>query len=167
MSNMLTIRNLVWATALGFTIWLSWHAPEEKSIVQARRDSMQIIDSNKGIVTMTYENQFHLTPRTINVKVHNNIFAVPDEKIVLARPQDRSEPSAPPLPFSYLGSVIENGEKKIFLNMGEQMLIVKVGELIDDRYKLIAIEKIGNRSRLKFSYLPMKLTQTMVVNNAN
>lgn len=166
MSNLLTIRNLLWTLALGITLWFSWHAPEEKGIIQAKRDSVQIIDPKKGSAGINHESQFHLMPRTIDVEVHNNIFAVPSE-MVSARPQQRVEPSAPPLPFSYLGSVIENGEKKIFLNMGEQMLIVKVGELIDDRYKLIAIEKMGDKSRLKFSYLPMKLTQTMVVNNAN
>lgn len=167
MSNLLTIRNLVWALALGVTIWLFLHAPQEKPIVQAKRYSHQNIDSNSQNKETNYSSPFHLKPRERDVMVINNIFAVTNEKIVISRTKQRFETTAPQLPFSYLGLLIENGERKIFLSRGEQMLIVKSGELIDDKYKLIAIDKMGDKLILKFFYLPMKLTQTMVVNNAN
>jgi len=172
MSRLLTIRNLMWALALGITLWLSWHAPEQESIIQAKRQSGKTIMPSQQNATGKHVGEFALVPRVDVVDVESNLFAVPVKKVVqqfkptLPQPK-KIKPTAPPFPFKYLGSVVEEGQTKIFMKQDEQLLAVKVGDEVDGRYKLIAIEKMGNRSTLKFLYLPMKLTQTMVVNNAN
>lgn len=67
-------------------------------------------------------------------------------------------PSAPPLPFSYLGKALEDGKLSVFLARG------------DDNYSLSpgAKRKIGEyrvdkvtESQVTFTYLPLKTRQTL------
>src|SRR5262249_1203188 len=52
-------------------------------------------------------------------------------------------PQAPPLPFAYIGRLIEDTDTTVFLAQGERNLVVKPGEVIDNTYKL---EEVGERT---------------------
>lgn len=74
------------------------------------------------------------------------------------RPAGLARPVAPALPFVVLGRVDHNGEMRLALSEGEQMHLVKVGDIIDGRYR---VDHIGTELRL--TYLPLKEVQVMTI----
>ena len=66
-------------------------------------------------------------------------------------------PQAPPLPFAYVGRLVEDRNTTVFLAQGERNLIVKPGEVIDNTYKL---EEVGERT-LVLTYLPLSQRQSL------
>jgi hypothetical protein len=70
------------------------------------------------------------------------------------------EPQAPPPPpFTYMGRLAEGGQTTVFLAQGDRNLVVQVGDVIDNTYK---VEEIGP-TLLVLTYLPQNLKQTMPI----
>lgn len=69
-------------------------------------------------------------------------------------------PQAPPLPFRYLGKMIEDGRTTAFIVSGERNLIVREGDTLQDVYR---VERIEEQS-MTFTYLPLKQTQVLSFN---
>lgn len=74
----------------------------------------------------------------------------------LARPQAAAQRAAPPLPFRYVGSLLENGRREVLLMRGNQFYSIAAGEQIDSEYR---VDEISD-STITFTYLPLKLKQT-------
>jgi hypothetical protein len=68
-------------------------------------------------------------------------------------------PTAPQLPFSFLGQYQEDDRLVILLMRGERMLLVKAGEVIDGVYRVEGIEG----RLLTLLYLPLGVRQTLDV----
>lgn len=68
-------------------------------------------------------------------------------------------PTAPPMPFSYIGKYMEDGELVVFLGYRGTNLIVKTGDVIQQTYK---VEKI-QPPVLAVTYLPMNITQNIQI----
>lgn len=68
-------------------------------------------------------------------------------------------PAAPPLPFQYLGRVIDGDRLSVFLARGQDSYSVEVGQTIDDRYR---VERITDTA-VTFTYLPMGKRQVLAV----
>lgn len=68
-------------------------------------------------------------------------------------------PSAPALPFQFLGRMDDARDRQVFLREGERVLIVRKGDVIDDTYR---VEGIGD-DRLNLVYLPLKTAQSLVM----
>ncbi len=66
-------------------------------------------------------------------------------------------PTAPPLPFTYLGSYDDSVTKVIILAKGDQIYTVVVGDVIENTYR---VEKISV-GLLTLTYLPLKIEQTL------
>ncbi|MGH8671146.1 MAG: hypothetical protein ACREUA_03785 [Burkholderiales bacterium] len=77
-------------------------------------------------------------------------------------PPPAPAPVAPPLPFTYLGKFIDEGQTTVFLSRGERNYIVKAGDTIDSTYK---VEEIGVDS-MAIIYLPLKSRQTLDIGEA-
>ena len=67
-----------------------------------------------------------------------------------------ARPEAPPLPFRYLGKMIEDGKTKIFLANGEESITATPGQRIGD-YR---IDKI-TEAEVRITYLPLKQQQSL------
>lgn len=67
------------------------------------------------------------------------------------------KPVAPPLPFRYLGQIVEDGEPRVFVEHQGRHLIIQAGEQIAGTY---AVESISP-GNVVFVYLPLKEQQTM------
>ena len=52
-----------------------------------------------------------------------------------------SAPTAPPLPFRYSGMLEEGGRAAAFLEEGEQIRVVRVGDTLDGRYRVTAVSR--------------------------
>jgi hypothetical protein len=72
-------------------------------------------------------------------------------------------PSAPPLPFSYLGRMEQDGQTLVFLAKQDRSYVVKAGEVVGDTYRLDEVKT----SALQFTYLPLKIKQTLQIPEAN
>ena len=67
-----------------------------------------------------------------------------------------AKPEAPPLPFRYLGKLIEDGKLSVFLANGNESLIARAGERVGD-YR---VDKV-TESEVQFTYLPLKTKQSL------
>lgn len=68
-------------------------------------------------------------------------------------------PKAPPLPYTYLGKMTQNGVLRVFLNRDNKSYVIQHGDVIDEVYHVDAI----NPPLLQLTYLPLKETQLMSI----
>ena len=76
-----------------------------------------------------------------------------------AAPPPPPPPQAPPLPFTYMGRLAEERDTTVFLTLGDRNLVVKLGDTIDNTYK---VEEVGDTS-IVLTYLPMNQRQTLPI----
>ena len=74
--------------------------------------------------------------------------------VVIAPP-----PSAPPLPFIYIGKLLSEDLRAVFLAQGERNLIVHEGDVIDAIYRVDKLSDAG----LTFVHLPTGIQQTLPI----
>jgi hypothetical protein len=67
----------------------------------------------------------------------------------------------PPLQFKYTGKAIEDRITWVFLSRSGENFIAKVGEKINDQYRLDSI----NDDAITLTYLPLNIKQTLTINN--
>lgn len=72
-------------------------------------------------------------------------------------------PAPPPLPFSYLGAVRDDGRTTVFLVREQRLYTVRNGEVFDGKYRM---ESDGN-GRIELVYLPLNARQTLVTKGAS
>jgi hypothetical protein len=77
--------------------------------------------------------------------------------------QAPQKPTAPPLPFKYLGKAIENGKLSVFLARGEDSYSVEPGTKIGGEYR---VDKVSETA-VTFTYLPLKTKQTLDIPAVN
>ena len=66
-------------------------------------------------------------------------------------------PQAPPLPFAYLGKLVEDATTTVFLARQDRNYVVRAGDTIDGTYR---VERIADDG-LVVTYLPLKIQQTL------
>ena len=74
-----------------------------------------------------------------------------------------SKPTAPPLPFIYMGKLAENGNMSVFLTRDEKPYVVHIGDVIDGVYRIDAI----NSTILEMTYLPLSQKQRLNMTSAH
>jgi hypothetical protein len=79
------------------------------------------------------------------------------------KPGPPPAPEAPPLPFRFLGRLVEDGKVAYFLQLNERNLVMRVGDTVDQTYTLEGI----NHGTLSFMYLPLHLKQSLDVGEVN
>jgi hypothetical protein len=67
-----------------------------------------------------------------------------------------AQQEAPPLPFRYLGKMVEDGKLSVFLANGDESITVHAGQRIGD-YR---IDKI-TEAEVRFTFLPLKTKQSL------
>ncbi|MDV6343934.1 hypothetical protein [Nitrosomonas sp. Is37] len=72
-------------------------------------------------------------------------------------------PAAPPLQFKYIGKITEGKMTSVFLSMADNYYIAKVGGRIEKNYRVDRI----NDDAIEFTYLPLGIKQTLLINNNN
>ncbi len=72
-------------------------------------------------------------------------------------------PQAPPLPFTFLGRMVDGGAVAYFLEYGERVLVVRPGQTVDQTY---SFDSVG-AGALTFTFLPLKQQQTLTVGEVN
>lgn len=77
-------------------------------------------------------------------------------------PSPPPPPRAPPLPFTYMGKLIEDGRIVVFLTQGDRNHIVRQGDTIDGTYRVDAVTE----QHLSLTYLPLKQKQELAFGGA-
>jgi len=83
----------------------------------------------------------------------------PAPAVVAPPPPPPPPPTAPPLPYSFVGMLEDKSRPQAFLARGEVLNIVKVGDVIDNSYRVEAL----SASQVVLTYLPLNQTQTLSV----
>lgn len=78
----------------------------------------------------------------------------PPPKVQAAPP-----PMAPPLSFSYLGKMKQDGAWEVYLARGEKVFIARAGSIIEGVYQVNAIVP----PTLSLTYLPLKQVQALTI----
>ncbi len=86
-------------------------------------------------------------------------FAPPPQPVRAARAE---KPSAPPLPFTYVGRVTQDGVTEVFVTRGDELISIAAGQNIDTEYRVDAV----SGSRIAFTYLPLKTKQSLELEEA-
>ena len=64
---------------------------------------------------------------------------------------------APPLPFSYVGWVSQDGKTEVYVLRGEELISIEAGQKIEPDYRVDLITE----ESIRFTYLPMKTRQVL------
>ncbi len=84
----------------------------------------------------------------------------PSPPVVVAPPP---KPTAPPLPFTYLGKKQENGKWEAYLARGGDTYVVREHSMIDSTYRAEAITP----TTVTITYLPLKQVQKLAIGEAD
>lgn len=68
-------------------------------------------------------------------------------------------PQAPPLPFAYLGKLVDGGTTLVFLSRGDRNYVVRQGDTIDGTYR---VDEIGDQS-IALTYVPLDSRQSLAL----
>ncbi len=85
--------------------------------------------------------------------------APPAAPALQSKPAAPPAPAAPPLPFQYLGRMVDGDKTVIFLARNQEPLSVTVGHTIENTYK---VENVSD-SAITFIYLPLGTQQTLAL----
>ncbi|MGH8698612.1 MAG: hypothetical protein ACREVS_19150, partial [Burkholderiales bacterium] len=66
-------------------------------------------------------------------------------------------PQAPPLPFAYLGKMVDGAQTTVFLAASDRNYLARAGDTLDGRYRVESIAEDG----LAFTYLPLGTKQVL------
>lgn len=93
-----------------------------------------------------------------------DIFAAKSWYVPPPQPKVRPVPTAPPLPFVYIGKMLEEGNKySVFLERQSRIYIVSAGKVIDVNYRVDAITP----PVMTLTYLPLDIKQIVQIGVAN
>lgn len=79
------------------------------------------------------------------------------------KPVPPPPPAAPPLPFAYMGKLMEEGAMTVFMTSQDRNYVVKSGDVIDGTYRVESITP----SSLTLIYLPLNIKQSMTLGDPN
>lgn len=74
-----------------------------------------------------------------------------------SKPAPPRPPQAPPVPFTYLGKLVEDGKATVFLVQGERNLIVREGETLAGGWR---VDAIGEQS-MTLTYVSLDQQRTL------
>lgn len=84
------------------------------------------------------------------------------EQPAVAAPAVAAAPTAPLLPFQFVGRLGDRDDMQVFLQSGEKLYVVRQGDVIDDTYRLVHV----SATELSLVYLPLHQPQTLSVGSA-
>jgi hypothetical protein len=92
----------------------------------------------------------------------NAVTAPPVSLVVMQPPPQPSKPSAPQLPYTYLGQFRDaDGRLLFYLRRDNEVIVAKPGTKLDESYQLESDVQHG----LTFTYLPLKEAQVIPIGN--
>lgn len=73
-------------------------------------------------------------------------------------------PAGPPaLPFQFVGQMTDSTQQVVYLSLGDQALLARVGEVLEGTYKVLAITPV----QIEFEHIPTGQKQALVFPSRN
>jgi hypothetical protein len=129
-------------------------------VVPARATPAANAGAGAEIDLAKLEARAHATPQADPFAPRS--FAPPPARQTAAPDARPAPPTAPPLPFVYVGRVTQDGKTEVYVLRGEELIDVVPGRKIDDEYRVDAISE----SSISFTYLPLKMRQSLELEEA-
>ena len=161
-----TVLILLLGLTLSATAWVSQH--DEPAVVVAEANAVgptkQVQPEKRlatGSATVSGGLKLEKLQREPGEDPETDLFAAKSWYVPPPppKPVPPPPPSAPPLPFAYMGKLIEDGQLTVFLTKQDRNYVVKTGDTIDGTYK---IEEVSARM-MTLTYLPLKIKQTIMI----
>ena len=170
---------LIWA-ALLITLALSWHTYQQE---QAQKLGKQVVLPTRVLSQQQAQQQSfapiinNAQPLTLSarqsVQSQIDLFAVPNQAIQIAatkktQPASKAPPpSAPPLPFQYLGRINTTDNKGVLLNINNEVTPIQTGDILLGQYLVQAITESETGVQVQFLYQPLQQVQTLTASTTN
>lgn len=162
-------RHLTLIVALVATLSATWwaagledDAPEKAGGERAPRKALRVGGAHKASASVPEAIQFDAA-RVPIPPTGPDLFAemsfAPKIEPKKEVPPPPPAPTAPPLPFRYLGALFEDGGATVFLGDGQRTHVVRAGDTIDGRYRIDAITP----KKVTFVFLPLDQRQELVI----
>jgi hypothetical protein len=165
-------RNLLKWLALGtvFATVVGATSSEENGTPKVARASMQLpsgaaspLRAEARLATQVHVELERLArPKAAPAAAFTNAFGtttwyVPPPPPPPAPPPPPPVPTAPPMPFTYLGRYEDALTRLVILTKGERMYTVAEGDVIENMYR---IERVTT-SMVEMTYMPLNIKQTL------
>ena len=87
----------------------------------------------------------------------------PPPPVVDTTPAPPPKPTAPPLPYQYIGSYTPDGQAPVFfLSKGDRVFDVHVGDTLEGTYSVDGFDK----SQIQLTYKPLNIQQQLIVGSS-
>jgi hypothetical protein len=169
-------RLMLWAAfaATMFAIYFAPEADDGAVVAPARATqsaSREARPASAAVQGVLHAIDLKIYRRLAAEEEQGNLFASrnwspppkPVEKLKEAAAPQPPPPEAPPLPFRFLGRMVDNGKISYFLQWNDRNLVMHAGESVDGTYVLEGESGGG----LTFTYVPLNQKQTLVVGEVN
>ena len=148
--------------ALVVTVLLAIFAPQNQDSIELARDTKpHLAKANNPSAQSANTNttiEHHLLPnkRSLSDQKTGELFLV--DRVKQAKNSASQTPVAPPLPYIYMGKIIDDGKLTVFLTRDDRAYAIKAGDTIDNQYMVNAVTP----QRIELTYLPLGQKQTMM-----
>jgi hypothetical protein len=144
------------ALTLGAVVWVNQF---ENSDAQSKPEKINERSDLSSTASLSHTSTANTVIKTRYKNSEQDIFDVPARQSVSpVIPQSYTPPVViPPLPFTYLGRVVENGRERIFLASAQKNYLAQRGDVLENDYRIDRI----NEHQILFTYLPLKIGQTL------
>ena len=112
-------------------------------------------DANDAFATRSWRKPAQKTAPKLPVTAA----VTPAQPPIRTEPPQPLPPSAPPLPFAYMGKLLSEEANTVFLMHGERNLVVHEGEIIESTYR---VDKVSE-TQLTFTHLPSGMQQHLSI----
>ncbi|NOU26023.1 MAG: hypothetical protein HOO90_10880 [Methylotenera sp.] len=102
-------------------------------------------------------------PKVVEKKAVRQKVASKVNPVITMHPAEINPPTAPVIPFKYIGKIWGDDEYQVFISFNGKNLIIKEGETIQQTYK---VEKISPPT-MTLTYIPMNILQSMQIGEPN
>ena len=164
-----TQRAVIWAGFLGVSAALAW-APDHWF---GQQDSVAAFAGKPTVSAVPTSPVGAGSPANRPEQASRDLFptqqwtrpqtlATVTEQPVVPVPVVVAAPTAPALPFEFIGRMGDRDDLQIFLQSGEKLYVVRQGDVIEDTYRLDRV----SASELSLVYLPLHQSQTLSVGSA-
>jgi hypothetical protein len=155
-------RQLLLIITLVVSVLLAVFAPQNQQPTELAHDAKPNLDKTNAYLDLRAKNGSN-KPNDLLPNKRNLLLQEPKELFLVDRVK-ASKISAievkvpPPLPFAYMGKIIDDGKLTIFLTRDDKTYAISAGETIDNEYKVNSISP----QRVEFTYIPLGQKQTMM-----
>jgi hypothetical protein len=158
------LRVVVLAAAGALVMAFLWGKPPETGVVEAAAASATTGGARVNLPAAATSTKIGFARRNLGA-VAQNLFeshswhrAPPPTEV--AAPAAPPAPTAPPFPYSYFGKYERGGDKTVyFLMQGDRVYDVHVGDVLENTYSVDGAQN----GQLRFTYLPLKIAQSMPI----